>query len=54
MTACSGVDSRSAVSAMKCTPQNTIASASGRPFAAFASWNESPVKSACSMTSSRW
>ena len=32
---------------MKCTPQNTIASASGRPARAFASWNESPTKSAC-------
>ena len=41
-------ESRSAVSAMKCTPQKTIASASGRVCAAFASWNESPTKSACS------
>ena len=54
MTACSGRDSMSAVSAMKCTPQNTIASASGRVWAALASWNESPTKSAYWTTSSRW
>ena len=54
ITACSGVESRSAVSAMKCTPQNTMASASGRPWEARASWNESPTKSACRTTSSRW
>ena len=54
MTAWSGVERRSAVSAMKCTPQNTIASASGRPWEARASWKESPTKSACWTTSSRW
>ena len=43
ITACSGSESRSAVSAMKCTPQKTIASASGCAFAAFASWKESPT-----------
>ena len=30
---------------MKCTPQKTIASASGRVSEAFASWKESPTKS---------
>jgi hypothetical protein len=44
----------SAVSAMKCTPQKTMASASGFAFAAFASWKESPTKSAYCTTSSRW
>ena len=44
----------SADSAMKCTPQNTMNSASGRAAASRASLNESPVTSANSMTSSRW
>ena len=54
ITAWSGRDSMSAVSAMKCTPQKTIASTSGFAFAAFASWKESPTKSAYCTTSSRW
>ena len=54
MTLCPGCARMSAVSAMKCTPQNTIASAFGTVWAAFASWNESPRKSACCTTSSRW
>ena len=53
ITAWSGRERRSAVSAMKCTPQKTIASASGRIVAAVASWNESPTSSACVTTSSR-
>ena len=44
----------SADSAMKCTPQKRIHSASGRAAACCASLNESPVTSANSMTSSRW
>ena len=44
----------SADSAMKCTPQKTTHSASGRAAASFASLKESPVTSANSMTSSRW
>ena len=44
----------SADSAMKCTPQNTMNSASGRAAASRASLKESPVTSANSMTSSRW
>ena len=44
----------SADSAMKCTPQNRMYSASGRAAASRASLNESPVTSAKSMTSSRW
>ncbi len=44
----------SADSAMKCTPQKTMYSASGRAAASFASLNESPVTSANWMTSSRW
>ena len=39
---------------MKCTPQNTMYSASGRAAASLASLNESPVTSANRMTSSRW
>jgi hypothetical protein len=54
ITCCSGRARMSAVSAMKCTPQNTIVSASGLVSAALASWNESPTKSAYWMTSSRW
>jgi len=54
MTAWSLPERMSAVSAMKCTPQNTIASASGRDAAARASWKESPTKSAYCTTSSRW
>ena len=34
---------------MKCTPQKTMASASGRVRAALASWKESPTKSAYSI-----
>ena len=44
----------SALSAMKCTPQKTMCSASGRAAASRASLNESPVTSANWMTSSRW
>ncbi len=44
----------SADSAMKCTPQKTMYSASGRAAASRASLNESPVTSANAMTSSRW
>ena len=44
----------SADSAMKCTPQNTMASASGRCWASTDSRNESPRASAQRMTSSRW
>ncbi len=44
----------SADSAMKCTPQKTMNSASGRAAASLASLNESPVTSANWMTSSRW
>ena len=54
ITAWSGRDRMSAVSAMKCTPQKMMASASGRVSAALASWKESPTKSAYSTTSSRW
>ena len=44
----------SALSAMKCTPQKTMYSASGRAAASRASLNESPVTSANWITSSRW
>ena len=44
----------SADSAMKCTPQNTTNSASGRAAASRASLKESPVTSANWITSSRW
>lgn len=44
----------SADSAMKCTPQKTMYSASGLLAASRASLNESPVTSANSITSSRW
>ena len=44
----------SADSAMKCTPQKTMNSASGRAAASLASLNESPVTSANWITSSRW
>ncbi len=54
MTRCVGAVRMSADSAMKCTPQNTMNSASGRPAASRASLNESPVTSANWMTSSRW
>ena len=54
ITAWSGPVRMSADSAMKCTPQNTTYSASGRPAASRASLKESPVTSANSMTSSRW
>ena len=50
----SGVVKMSADSAMKCTPQKTMNSASGRAAASRASLNESPVTSANWMTSSRW
>ena len=54
ITFCSGEVRMSADSAMKCTPQNTMNSASGRAAASLASLNESPVTSANWMTSSRW
>ncbi len=54
MTFCSGEVRMSADSAMKCTPQNTMNSASGRAAASRASLNESPVTSANWITSSRW
>jgi len=44
----------SADSAMKCTPQKTMNSASGRAAASLASLYESPVTSANAITSSRW
>ena len=44
----------SALSAMKCTPQKTMYSASGRAAASLASVKLSPVTSAWAMTSSRW
>ena len=50
----SGLVRMSADSAMKCTPQNTMNSASGRPAASRASLKESPVTSANWITSSRW
>ena len=53
-TFCSGAVRMSADSAMKCTPQKTMNSASGRAAASRASLNESPVTSANSITSSRW
>ena len=43
VTVCSGVERMSAVSAMKCTPQNTMWSTSGHCVAFLASWNESPT-----------
>ncbi len=46
--------STSADSAMKCTPQNTMNSASSFSSANCASLNESPRASAHWMTSSRW
>jgi hypothetical protein len=49
----SGPVRMSALSAMKCTPQNTMNSAAGRAAASRASLNESPVTSANWMTSSR-
>ena len=52
--AAAGAVRMSADSAMKCTPQNTMYSASGRPAASRASLKESPVTSANSITSSRW
>ena len=54
ITFCSGAVKMSADSAMKCTPQKTMYSASGRAAASRASLNESPVTSANWMTSSRW
>ena len=54
MTFWCGAERMSADSAMKCTPQNTMNSASGRVAASCASLKESPVKSACRITSSRW
>ncbi len=54
-TTCCASDVRmSALSAMKCTPQKRMNSASGRAAASRASLKESPVTSAKSMTSSRW
>jgi hypothetical protein len=50
---CSGREIMSATSAMKCTPQKTMYSA--LEAAAWRdSFNESPEKSACLNTSSRW
>ena len=43
MTRCCGPLSTSALSAMKCTPQNTMNSASEWEAAAFANLKESPV-----------
>ena len=54
ITCCAGEVRMSADSAMKCTPQNTTYSASGRAAASRASLKESPVTSAKAMTSSRW
>ena len=54
ITCCRSEVRMSADSAMKCTPQKTMYSASGRAAASRASLNESPVTSANSMTSSRW
>ena len=54
ITCWSSVVRMSALSAMKCTPQKTMNSASGCAAACWASLNESPVTSANSMTSSRW
>lgn len=54
MTCWAGPVRMSADSAMKCTPQKTMYSASGRAAASRASLNESPVTSANSITSSRW
>jgi hypothetical protein len=54
ITFCSGAVKMSADSAMKCTPQKTMYSASGRAAASRASLKESPVTSANWMTSSRW
>ncbi len=53
-TCCVGAVRMSALSAMKCTPQKTTNSASGRAAACCASLNESPVTSANWITSSRW
>ena len=53
-TCCASPVRMSALSAMKCTPQNTMNSACGRAAASRASLNESPVTSANWMTSSRW
>ena len=54
ITFCSGEVKMSADSAMKCTPQKTMNSASGRAAASRASLKESPVTSANWITSSRW
>ena len=54
ITCCCGPVRMSADSAMKCTPQKTMYSASGRAAASRASLNESPVTSANWITSSRW
>ena len=54
MTVWWGWCSTSADSAMKCTPQNTMNSASVCAAASWASLNESPRKSANSMMLSRW
>ena len=50
---CSGRDRMSATSAMKCTPQKTMNSASDSA-ARRESFSESPEKSAWRNTSSRW
>ena len=54
ITFCASEVRMSALSAMKCTPQKTMYSASGRAAASRASLNESPVTSANWITSSRW
>ena len=57
ITCTSSPVSVSAVSAMKCTPQNTIhfAPRLGASAAAMRlSFSESPIRSACRITSSRW
>jgi hypothetical protein len=54
ITTASGPVSTSADSAMKCTPQKTIQAVSPCSAAWRASLKESPVRSACRKTSSRW
>ncbi len=54
MTFWCGPLSTSALSAMKCTPQKTMNSASRWVAAYWESFKESPMASANLMTSSRW
>ena len=54
ITFCESLVKISALSAMKCTPQKIINSASGLAAASFASLKESPMTSENSITSSRW